>query len=133
MERSRDALPALERLRVTPSSGGVGFDLRRGGDAGPVVATVAPAAHLVILDAVLHRDPDGVEEVVTSEFDVALQRGLVVRWSLDGPGGPASLPLFEGPPGSVLWWLRARDGLLEVRDVRHGSTHPLSPRPTVPR
>ncbi|HVG93828.1 MAG TPA: hypothetical protein VND21_05240 [Planctomycetota bacterium] len=126
--------PTIARLRVMPRTGGLGFDLRLGGEAGPVVATISPAPHLVILDAVLHRGADGDDVVVASEFDVALQRGRVVRWSFDGPGGPvAALPLFEGPPGSVLWWLRERAGQLEVRDIRHGCTHPLESQLTVPR
>lgn len=118
--------PALagssERLRVLPSAGGGGYDLRRGGSDGPLVATLRPAPHLVILDAMLRRDDDGLTDVITSEFDVGLQRGRVVRW-FDGPGGPASHPLFEGPPGSVLWWLHPCEGRLAVRDVRHGCSY----------
>jgi hypothetical protein len=114
---------AAGRLRVAARDGDLAYDLRLGGADGPVVLTLRPALHRVILDAVLRRGQAGSAEVVTSEFDVALQRGRVVRWSPAGGDAPEAEALFEGPPGSVLWWLRDRRGSLEVRDVRNGRSY----------
>jgi hypothetical protein len=115
-----------ERLRVLPSAGGVGYDLRLGGSDGSIVATLCPPPHVVLLDARLLRGDGSARDVVTSEFDVALQRGRVVRWP---SAGPVPCSLFEGPPGSVLWWLHERDGHLEVRDVRSGRTYEVDGDP----
>ena len=76
-----------------------------------------------VLEALAIVDGAGRRWIATSEFEGASGRGRVALRESTSAGLSAPAVLFEGPPGSVLRWLRYQDGFLSVRDVQRGLSH----------